>query len=181
MERTYVDVHATRESISTEADDEEPFVVFRIPPVPHSSRRVREGVSAFARSLGIAGCEIDGLLTALGEALANAIEHSGERGHIEVDCLATADRIVASVRDFGVGFVGNAEPAELPPPHVERGRGLAIMRRFSDIFAVRSVPGGGTCVVVGRYLRRGRGTSSPPQLGHALPSAPPHGAQNVHS
>jgi anti-sigma regulatory factor (Ser/Thr protein kinase) len=165
---------------STLKDGEQPFVVFRIPPVPHSSRRVREDVSAFAYRLGIVGSELDEFLTALGEALANAIEHSGAAAPIEVDCHASVERIVATVRDFGVGFRGNLERAKLPPSRSERGRGLAIMRHCSDIFAVRSVPGGGTCVVVGRYLRFGRGTSSPPQFGHA-PSAAPHPTQNVHS
>jgi anti-sigma regulatory factor (Ser/Thr protein kinase) len=175
-----VQVHATMEPTSTSTDGGQPFVVFRIPPLPHSSRRVREAVSAFAQGLGIGGSDVDEFLTALGEALANAIEHSGAKAPIEVDCHATEQRIVATVRDFGVGFLGSAEPAELPPTHLERGRGLAIMRRCSDIFAVRSVPGGGTCVVVGRYLRFGRRTSSPPQFGHSA-SAAPHSTQNVHS
>ena len=63
--------------------------------------------------------------------------------------------IMATISDTGVGFVAQEVVPEppLPDPQAERGRGLPIMRRCSDIFLVKSVPGQGTAVVVGRYLR----------------------------
>jgi anti-sigma regulatory factor (Ser/Thr protein kinase) len=51
------------------------------------------------------------------------------------------------------------EPS-LPGADAERGRGLPIMRRCSDIFAIRSEPGRGTAVVLGRYLQRERATKT---------------------
>jgi anti-sigma regulatory factor (Ser/Thr protein kinase) len=93
-------------------------------------------------------------LIALGEALANAIEHARAAKPIEIECRVGPERIVATVRDDGVGFKGDPSAiGELPEASAERGRGLPMMRRCSDIFAVQSVPGQGTAVVVGRYLR----------------------------
>lgn len=134
----------------------------RVPPQPHLSRVVREGVGDFARKHHIGAEDLAEFLTALGEALANAIEHARVDEPISVEVRIDRDRIVATVRDSGVGFA--TEPAadpKLPDPQAERGRGLPIMRRCSDIFAVTSVPGMGTVVVVGRYLRpAGRGAES---------------------
>jgi len=64
------------------------------------------------------------------------------------------DRIVAHVEDDGIGFTSDhaASRLELPPLEAERGRGLAIMRRCSDIFVLDSVPGKGTSILVGRFL-----------------------------
>lgn len=122
-------------------------------------------------------------LSALGEAVANAIEHArgGADAPIKVECRVSRDRIVATVRDYGKGFARHAGTVEAPAGPIERGRGFLIMRRFSDIFDVRSVPGGGTSVVVGRYLRLGRETSSPRQFGQTRARTAPHGEQNVHS
>lgn len=133
---------------------------FRVSPQPHLSRVVRAGVSDFAREHGVAEEDLGCFLTALGEALANAIEHSRADKLIEIEIRVGADRIVATVRDNGVGFESDlvVEPG-LPDPTAERGRGLPIMRRCSDIFALKSIPGKGTAVVLGRYLRRGGNTT----------------------
>ncbi|GAC1304100.1 MAG: hypothetical protein NVSMB19_14640 [Vulcanimicrobiaceae bacterium] len=127
---------------------------FRIPPKPHLSRVVRDGVAEFARSRGVGAEDLDHFLTALGEALANAIEHAHADTPVEIEVRLTSDRIVATVQDMGIGFetalvVGPA----LPAVTAERGRGMPIMRRCTDIFAIDSVPGKGTAVVLGRYLR----------------------------
>lgn len=165
------------------ADGGEPSVVFHVPAVPRSSGTVREGVSVFARRMRVPDTDLSEFLSALGEALANAIEHArgGADAPIKVQCQVSRDRIVATVRDFGVGFSQHLGTLEAPTGPIERGRGFVIMRRFSDIFGVRSVPGGGTFVVVGRYLRLGRETSSPRQFGQTRARSVPHGKQNVHS
>ena len=132
-------------------------VAFSVPRQPHQCREVRERVAAFARRFRIADDDLAQLLTAVGEAVANAIEHSGADGPIEVHCDADGERIVTIVRDGGVGFDADAlasPPLELPTVDAEHGRGLPIMRRCSDIFSVSSIPGRGTVVVVGRLLRR---------------------------
>lgn len=134
---------------------------FRVLPQPHLCAVVRQGVADFARSHGVVEEDLTHILTALGEALANAIEHAGGQEPIDVEIRVGSDRIVATVMDSGIGFPSEiASPPDLPEPSAERGRGLPIMRRCTDIFAIRSLPGRGTAVVLGRYLRKGAASSS---------------------
>ncbi len=131
---------------------------FRVPPQPHLSRVVREGVTDFARAHAVGEDDLAHFLTALGEAIANAIEHSRADCAIEIEIRVGDDRILATVQDNGIGFdPGLISESELPELTAERGRGLPIMRRCSDIFAVTSQPGEGTAVVVGRYFRKPQG------------------------
>jgi serine/threonine-protein kinase RsbW len=130
----------------------------RVPPDPELGRYVREQVALFAASLDISEADLGDFHSALGEALANAIEHSGAREPIEVSVrLLPSDELVATVVDRGVGFerCGAVATPELPDEFAERGRGLPIMRTCSDRFAVRTSPGKGTAVMLGRYVRRG--------------------------
>lgn len=127
----------------------------RIPPDPHFARKVREAVIAFAARFEVGPDDLEEFIFALGEALANAIEHSQSRKAIETRCRLEDDKIVAEIVDCGTGFdIRRFASAELPDPLSEGGRGLPIMHRCSDILSVRSVPGKGTAVVVGRYLQR---------------------------
>jgi stage II sporulation protein AB (anti-sigma F factor) len=131
----------------------------RVPPDPQLGRYVREQVLAFASALDIPESDLCDFLTALGEALANAMEHSGAREPIEVSVwLVGSDQLIATIVDRGIGFepAGSAatEP-NLPDSLAERGRGLPIMRSCSDIFSVRSSPGHGTAVTLGRFVHRG--------------------------
>lgn len=136
----------------------------RIPPNARFGRSVREEVFAFAGRFDIRRDHLDEFVFALGEALANAIEHSHSTDVIEIRCQVEDDKILATILDSGSGFESNAEKAlKLPDTLAERGRGLPIMRRFSDIFAVHSVPGRGTAVVLGRYLRDKHGLDNPDQ------------------
>jgi serine/threonine-protein kinase RsbW len=134
---------------------------FRVLPQPHLCAVVRQGVSAFARSHGVLDEDLTHILTALGEALANAIEHAGGEEPIDVQVRVGNDRIVVTVQDSGIGFPSElVSPPDLPEPSSERGRGLPIMRRCTDIFTIRSLPGRGTAVVLGRYLRKAASSSS---------------------
>ncbi len=64
------------------------------------------------------------------------------------------DKMVIHVMDEGSGF----EPAEVPDPLAEEnilrtsGRGLFLMRVFTDEFAVRRGPRGGTDLVMTKHL-----------------------------
>jgi serine/threonine-protein kinase RsbW len=132
---------------------------FRVPPEARASRAVRESVARHARAHGVCEDDLDLFLTALGEALANAVEHAAAVPYevsITVEVRIEGDRIVGTVQDNGCGFTpaSSAEP-QLPDSHAERGRGLPIIRRCSDFFAVTSSPGKGTVVVLGRYFRAG--------------------------
>jgi len=117
-------------------------------------KNVRDEVVTFANQHHISRQDLDEFIFAIGEALANAIEHSGSNDVIEVRCQIEGDKILATVIDSGRGFQTEPVPDKaLPDGLSERGRGLPIMQRCTDIFAVRSVPGKGTAVVLGRYLR----------------------------
>lgn len=127
----------------------------RIPPSPRFSGSIRQQVLSFAGNHEISEGELEEFIFAVGEALANAIEHSRTSDVIEVHCHIEDDKILATIIDSGAGFSSNpVTNISLPDPLTERGRGLPIMRRCSDIFAVHSVPGRGTAVVLGRYLRK---------------------------
>jgi anti-sigma regulatory factor (Ser/Thr protein kinase) len=127
----------------------------RIPPNARFSRGVRHQVLSIAGGYEVNNEELEEFIVAVGEALANAIEHSRTSDVIEVHCRIEDDKILATIVDTGAGFdAGQMTNVALPDAFAERGRGLPIMRRCTDIFAVHSVPGRGTAVVLGRYLRR---------------------------
>jgi serine/threonine-protein kinase RsbW len=119
-------------------------------------RNVRKELIAFARQHGVASSDLDTLLIAVGEALANAVEHAGSHHDVEVQCRIDDREIVATVIDGGRGVTrGGADGiiAPLPEPMAEGGRGIPIMQRCTDMFSMRALPGGGTGVVLG-LLRR---------------------------
>jgi anti-sigma regulatory factor (Ser/Thr protein kinase) len=140
----------------------EQTIAFRVAAEPHACRHVRTAAEAFAREHGVGEDDIGAFLTAFGEALANAIEHSRSADPIEIVCRVSRDSIVAVVTDHGVGFPGGVRSGHFPELDAERGRGMHIMRRCSDIFEVRSAPGSGAAVIVGRRFRAHAGGGSSP-------------------
>ena len=131
-----------------------------VPPDPKLGGFVRQELMAFVEMQGIDKPGVTDFVTAVGEALANAIEHAHTREPIEISAwLLGDDRLFASVLDRGVGFapVSRERSLALPEAFAERGRGLPIMHRCSDIFSVRSAPGEGTRVTLGCYVRRASG------------------------
>jgi len=125
----------------------------RIPPNPRFGKTVRDDVIAYAGRFDVLPTALEDFLFAVGEALANAMEHSGSGDVIDVRCRVDDEKIVATIIDSGRGFLPRADSSRLPEGLAERGRGIPIMRRCSDIFAMRSVPGRGTAIVIGSYLR----------------------------
>jgi anti-sigma regulatory factor (Ser/Thr protein kinase) len=127
-----------------------------VPPDPRIGTYVRQELLTFAESAGIRDADVGDFMTAVGEALANAIEHAHTQEPIEVTAWLLDDRLFAAVRDRGVGFPVNdrslAKP--LPDAFAERGRGLPIMQRCADVCSVRSVPGEGTRVTLGLHVNR---------------------------
>jgi anti-sigma regulatory factor (Ser/Thr protein kinase) len=121
-----------------------------IAPDPKLGGYVRQSVIAFVRGQGIDSGDVTDFVTALGEALANAIEHSHTSEPIGIVVWIIADRLFASVSDHGIGFkLDRALTESLSDAYAERGRGLAIMRRFADVLRVNSVPGQGTRITLG--------------------------------
>ncbi len=95
-------------------------------------------------------------MAAVGEALANAIEHAHTREPIEVSAWLHDDGLFAAVCDRGVGFPANDRSLvmSLPDAFAERGRGLPLMQRCADVCSVRSTPGEGTRVTLGLCVNR---------------------------
>ncbi len=136
----------------------------RVPPDPRLGGYVRQEVMTFAEMQGIERPDVIDFVVAVGEAVANAIEHAHTREPIEICAwLLGNDRLFASVRDRGIGFAPS--DGRLPEGYAERGRGLPIMRRCADVFSVRSAPGRGTRVTLGCYVRRAAGRNEQPAAG----------------
>ena len=122
-----------------------------IPPNARFVPAVRAKVEAFVERQGVTRRDAETLVLAVGEALANAVEHADVRHDIVVQCHVDRRRIIATVVDSGRGVedakLGRMVP--LPNPLAERGRGIPIMQRCTDMFSIRRLPGGGTGVVLG--------------------------------
>ena len=107
-----------------------------------------------------AGCRADEenwLLTALREALANAVRHGNRQNPDQVvRIFFTIENSTATIRveDEGDGF----DPAEVPDPTAPEnllrpsGRGIFYMRQFMDRVEFGPTPTGGTAVVMARNL-----------------------------
>lgn len=134
--------------------DHRPFnLQLRLPPLPRSARTGRDALAALATVHDVASIDLESLTFALGEALANAIEHAESDAEIEVSVTIDTRTIVATVRDQGRGFANPPdETVPFPDLSSEGGRGFPIMQRCTDFFDVRSRPGDGTLVTLG--LRR---------------------------
>jgi anti-sigma regulatory factor (Ser/Thr protein kinase) len=131
-----------------------------VAPDPKLGGYVRRELMAFAELQGIERPAVADFVSAIGEALANAIEHAHTREPIEISAwLLGEDRLFASVRDRGVGFApaGSGRSLALPDAYATRGRGLPIMRRYTDLFSIRSAPGEGTRITLGCRIHRAAG------------------------
>jgi len=107
-----------------------------------------------------AGCKTDEeywLLTALREALANAVRHgNGQNPDRVVRVFLTIENSTATIRveDEGDGF----DPADVPDPTTAEnllrpsGRGIFYMRQFMNRVEFGPAPTGGTAVVMIRDL-----------------------------
>jgi anti-sigma regulatory factor (Ser/Thr protein kinase) len=130
-----------------------------VPADARYAKFVRSRVSGFACGHVVEDEDLREFLTAVGEALANAVEHSQSSGSIDITCWFDGDQLIARINDTGVGFAAPEDPragATLPHVYSEHGRGMAIMDRCTDIFAIQSAPGKGTTVILGRHLRERR-------------------------
>lgn len=137
---------------SASSDSEGDVLSLCVPPNPRYAKSVRDEILRYAGTFGVARPELEEFMFAVGEALANAIEHSGTGGSIDVRCQISGSKIVATIVDSGRGFNSDEQPLSPPPLYAERGRGLSIMRNCAEIFTLHSVPGQGTSVVLGHYI-----------------------------
>jgi anti-sigma regulatory factor (Ser/Thr protein kinase) len=125
-----------------------------IPPLPRFAGTARRAFSKFAGFHRVGRRDVENLLFALGEAIANAIAHAQTGDAIEIHIQMHGDSIVAIVSDRGCGFADPPQgPFSMPSLYAQAGRGFAIMQLCTDFLEVESKAGAGTVVTLGRYRR----------------------------
>lgn len=115
-------------------------VLMRIAADPAALAAIRLAVSRALTRYGWPESLHPAVLLAVGEAVANAIEHgSSAIGEIGVSVRAERGRVHIRVADGGrLGAVMPLEPPPLPAPTQIRGRGLVLMRTLSEGMSIFS-------------------------------------------
>ncbi len=129
-----------------------------------------EGIATrVAEAAGFGEEDIHKLSMAVREGAINAFTYGNSqdpRKKITLVVEFQPEKLVFHIMDEGVGF----EISEIPDPLAEEnllrtsGRGLFLMRAFTDEFTIQRAPGGGTDLVMAKMLpRRGsdNGNSQP--------------------
>jgi serine/threonine-protein kinase RsbW len=97
------------------------------------------------------------LVTALREAVANAVRHGNRQDPkrlVRLEYVLQNSTVTITVEDEGQGF----DPAEIPDPTNPEnllrpsGRGIFYMRQFMNRVEFSTTPGGGTAVLMERKL-----------------------------
>jgi len=106
---------------------------------------------------GLGGDEEYWLVTALREALANAVRHGNRQDperHVRVAYVVENSTVTIKVEDEGAGF----DPLDIPDPTDPEnllrpsGRGIFYMRQFMNRVEFGRSPDGGTAVLMVRDL-----------------------------
>ncbi len=130
------------------------MLTFSITSTPQAAKLIRNAVDRFLAKRYPRTDASRELLMALGEALANAVEHGASAQDIVVTVLSRDCEVEVTVQDHGPGF-SFCIPAvkSLPPFDSERGRGFPIIASCTDSLEVDSRPGSGTRLIFTRKLR----------------------------
>jgi anti-sigma regulatory factor (Ser/Thr protein kinase) len=119
----------------------------QLPATVTSVAEARRSVRRFAAELEV---DVDGMVLAVSEAVANVVTHAyadDARGVIELSATASPYEVAIEVRDHGRGMAG----ARRPSPGA--GYGIEIIRRLAQHVAVRD-SGDGVALTM-RFLRGG--------------------------
>lgn len=139
-------------------------ISLKVPPDARYAAFVRAQVLALAAGALVWESDIADFATAVGEALANAIEHAKSSAAIEIRCKIDPFKLIAVITDRGCGFDARRRlTAPLPDLLSERGRGLPLMRKFCDVVRVKSTKRG-TTIKLALLLRNPRHRASHEQL-----------------
>ena len=109
------------------------------------------------RRAGLGGDDDYWLVTALREALANAVRHGNKQNpdrHVRVAYVVENSTITITIEDEGAGFDPQDIPDPTDPENLLRpnGRGIFYMRQFMNHVEFSSSPSGGTAVRMVRDL-----------------------------
>ncbi|MEJ2722195.1 MAG: ATP-binding protein [bacterium] len=128
---------------------------------------VDAAIQDLAREFSCAQSWIDDFSTALVEACTNAIEHGNKftkQKRVRITIELNESKIISRVRDQGKGFAFedylSDDPPPQPDPLSERGRGIMIMRAFTDGMNYSYDPKNGLCVELTKGCERTTGTDS---------------------
>jgi anti-sigma regulatory factor (Ser/Thr protein kinase) len=126
----------------------------RVPADPWHVKRVREQLLQIGGDVEMCPEVLEDFVTAIGEAFANAIEHSITTEPVEIEVRQRDDSLVATIRDHGCGIDRTRISNTLPPATMERGRGIPLMRKCSSSMSIQKPQDGGTLVVLNWNERR---------------------------
>ncbi|MBV8580275.1 MAG: SpoIIE family protein phosphatase [Candidatus Eremiobacteraeota bacterium] len=109
-----------------------PAFAFTFSAIPLAVPLVRRSLERFALRIGLDDDRRFSLITAVGEAVANAVEHAylGLPGLVRVQASASGEALVVVIEDEG-----KWKPAQRRD---ERGRGLPLMRALVDGVEIRT-------------------------------------------
>lgn len=117
--------------------------VWRFPTQTSAVSSARDTVMAWARSRGLSTDQEDSLRLALGEAIGNAVVHASQSGDITITAYTDSKGLVIELDSPGTFHP--MEPAVMPSPSAERGRGRALMAALLD--SVEYIPSDDRTVV----------------------------------
>ena len=120
---------------------------FFIPNEAKSSSFVRHSISTLAQKYKISPQSLSDLLLVVGEAFANAVEHSKTEEPIEVQAKIEDNTIVVNIRDQGIGFIKKDQNKEIDVLD-ERGRGLGLISLLTLSCQIVSAHGYGTHITI---------------------------------
>jgi anti-sigma regulatory factor (Ser/Thr protein kinase) len=135
LERVFADCENTDDAAALTvavADVEPEAFSFTFSALPMAVPLVRRSLLRYAERLGLDDDRLFALLTASGEAIANAVEHAyqGEPGLVRVGAQVAGDELIITVEDEG-----KWRPAQR---REERGRGLPLMRALMSAVEIRT-------------------------------------------
>jgi len=107
---------------------------------PEFLAEVRRLVERLGAETGLSSTQMEAFLTAVDEAVANAVRHGSPRGaqsRIRVRCEPLPGGLLVEVRDQGKGFVVPDRPP-MPDPEAPGGRGLPLMCALADSIEITS-------------------------------------------
>lgn len=101
-----------------------------------SVKQARLSLTAFAASCGFDNGTLNDVESAVGEALANAVEHGNRDTGFDVCATFEDGRLVIEVKDHGAGFdCERALAGDAPDIDGARGFGIFLMRQLMDEIA----------------------------------------------
>lgn len=120
----------------------------KIPCKEEFAAIVRAQAEAISRRLHFDEEAVHDVITAVGEACDNAIEHGASEMGIDIHYSITSEELLVEIVDYGKGFDPTGKGDESPDLFAERGRGIFIMRNLVDRVDIKSACGCGAIVTL---------------------------------